>query len=1016
MGDSGVKERVDSVRQSAQTDAAAPDPHGVCHGLREPRADRFPLNRGVSVRPRGVCGHVANKRGVNGNEPQQKGGSAMGRNRCERVLSLLVAVCLVSASPALAQTQTGNISGTVADPQGAALPGVIVTVFGVSVMGTKTATTGTAGSFRFPSLLPAEDYRVQFALAGFATVNRENIRVSVGQTTTLLVTMAPATVKAEMTVVGNTPMVDSTSAASSSHFDPKLFDNLPNRRDFADVLVYTPGIVAEADNTMFASVRGGSVLANETAIDGVANTDPVFHTSRQPLINESVAEIQVITGGLPAEVGNVGGAYINVVTKSGGNEFSGQLGAYFNSESWQGNNLNDELKDQGVTETPTITSSNDYSFNLGGPIARDKLWFNVGYWMNDQTTSVNGFPPGYVNDNDTYFGKLTWQPSPSHNLFAMYNYTDQRVPYWHAGPLVAVEGNWNATVIHQLGKAQWTAVFSPNVFSEIAVARSRITDHQRPQTGAWAPYLELTSGYTWGSAWFYQDDVQSRDQAKASLSFFKDDWAGSHAFKLGVEYEDSGFEIREYTLQPIWLHLLWAGYPILVWVANDPIESLTKVSGLNGYVQDTWMVTSGITLNLGLRMNNWEAIYPAQSHDEFSYGANVYFPALQTPRKTVVDWQTFDPRLAATFALDDQGKSQLRFSFSRYHEQMAITYLMQGNPNFRSLQLHTWTDTNGNLYGDADELGPAISYAGGNENVDPDLKQPYADEIMIGFEKELFSNFALTVNATWREEKDLIEDVDGSIDDPSAWSPMEVPDPGPDQLFGTADDKTLTVYNRVTSNPVALTITNPKGLERKYKGVELIANKRLSNNWQGFGSIVWGRATGNLRTSWGSGGEALGWSTSLVDKNSFINRGGATSLDREWQFKVGGTYFAPLGFSFGGFYQYATGLPLYRTYTVAVTQGTTTVFADDWDTWRGDHFSRLDLRAEKAFTFGSHMSLGLILDVFNVFNENSATSKNGFTGSYNPADQSFVAGQGEFQRAMAVQPPRLFRLGVRFTF
>ncbi len=946
---------------------------------------------------------------------QQREGDPMRELRSWRFGLLLITICLVGASPVLAQTQKGTIEGTVTDPNGEALPRATVTLSGSSVMGTKTAVTSANGSFRFPVLPPGDGYRVELVLGGFSTVTREGLRVSLGQTTNLAIAMELAAVQDEIVVSGETPMVDTTSPTVSTHFGTDMLENIPRGRAWEDVLMQTPGIVAEGDNSMFASSRGGSVLANETAFDGVSNTDPVFHTSRQTLINETVQEIQVVTGALPAEVGNVGGAYVNAVTKSGGNEFHGEVAAYFNNESWQSDNLNDDLIDQGVETTPTIVDYKDYAFNLGGPIVRDKLWFNVAYWKFDQTTTVNGFPPGFVNNNDTYFGKITWQPSASHSIFAMYNQTDQHVPWWQAGPFTAPEGNWDGTVNHELAKVQWNAVLSDSAFLETAVASSTTTDHQRPHDGATWPYLELTSGYTWGSAWFYQDDVQARDQAKVALSLFKDDWAGSHSFKFGIEYQDNSFEIDEYQLQPVFLHLMLAGDPFLVWMSNNPNGSETKTEVWNAFAQDTWRLNNSVTLNLGLRVNKSRAIYPAQSHAEVTYGPNVFFPAGSFEKSTPVDWTTFDPRLGAVIALDDQGKSVLRLGLARYHHQMAITYLMRGNPNFRTTSLHGWADTNGDSYADPDELFPAILFDGGNTVIDPDLDQPYTDEITIGYVRELFTDFSLTVSGTWRKDGNLIEEVDSSIDDPDSWAPMDVADPGPDQIFGTSDDQTLTVFNRISPDPIQLLITNPERLEREYKGIDVVATKRLSNNWQALASIVWSDATGNLGTDWG-GFEASGWSSSFFDPNSWVNRGGPTNLDREWQFKVSGTYFAPLGFSFSGFYQYNTGIPLYRTYTVSVYQGTTTVVADPWDTWRLDKFSRLDLRAEKAFKFGQGMKFDLILDVFNVFNENSATARNGFTGAYDPFTGSFVAGQGEFERAMAGQAPRLIRLGARFRF
>jgi hypothetical protein len=244
--------------------------------------------------------------------------------------------------------------------------------------------------------------------------------------------------------------------------------------------------------------------------------------------------------------------------------------------------------------------------------------------------------------------------------------------------------------------------------------------------------------------------------------------------------------------------------------------------------------------------------------------------------------------------------------------------------------------------------------------------------------------------------------------------PVEVPDPGPDSEMGTADDRILTVYNQVSDFITVGQLTNPGPAEREYRGVELIATKRFTNKWQTLASITWQQAEGTVGNDTASASALAG---GFDNPNGMINRQGPLSLDREWQLKLVGSYLAPLGFSFSGFYQYLAGTPLYRGYSVVLAQGNTSVVADPKASHSNDDFSRLDLRAEKTFSFGSRpLELDLVLDVFNVFNENAVVWRESDTGTFSPANGSYVPVPGGFARPLGVQQPRTMRLGARLRF
>ena len=935
----------------------------------------------------------------------------------QRVLPIFV-VLLVAALPALGQTQTGTINGSVRGPDGDALPGVTVTLTGSSAMRERVALTNPSGDFRFPSLLPGSGYRVAFGLDNFAGVVREGIRVSVGETTTLQIDMDLAEVAAEIVVTGETPMVDVTTATSSTHYGVELLENVPNRRDWSDAVLQTPGMVADTsgggrDSGQTFSSRGGSVVNNEIAYDGVANTNPVYHVGAQGLITETVAEVQIVNGALPAELGNVAGGYINVVTKSGGNEFQGEGAIYYQDEELQGDNLDQSNRDDGLDTAPAITKYDDFSFNLGGPVARDKAWFNVAYWLYNTAAAVSGFPFDNGSDGDYYFGKFTWQPTENNSLFALYNRSEVFTPYFGADEFQTPEATWQTPNTQELAKVHWTSVLSDSAFLDFDLATSQAHLPLDPQAGAGAAYTDIGTGIGSGGAVTYQDNNTERNQAKAAFSLFRDAQGGSHDFKFGVEWEESTFDWRTYLLSDVYLHQTFSGFPLLAIMSNLPVDALYQMDGLHAYAQDDWSVTDRVTLNLGVRLNTWDGVYPAQSGAGKMYGPNVNFPPVAIDDRTDISWSSFEPRLGINVALDDRGASALRFGLARYHHQLNISYFVLGNPNSLSISVHPWFDLDADLFADPFEIfAPVAVIAGGGSSVDPDLKQPYTDEITIGYERELFNDFSLTVNATYREDNDLIEDISNTPDE--LYLPTDVTDPGADQEFGTTDDKTLTLFNRLDPSPVTKTITNPEGLERDYRGVELIATKRLSNDWQMLASVVWQQAEGTISNNFAS---STGWTFGFDDPNGRINFDGPLGLSREWQFKALGTYMLPLGFSVSGYYQHLSGAPLYRTYTVFLFQGFSTVVADPKDTHQGDEFSRFDLRVAREFNLGREdLNLTLALDAFNLFNENSLTQQNSSTGSFNPFTGAFTTAGGDFGRALEIQAPRVLRLGLRLRF
>ena len=235
----------------------------------------------------------------------------------------LLAVALLVASAGIAQT-TGRIQGTVIDSNGAALPGVTLTANASVLPGHVSAVSDSDGGFRLLSLPPGV-YTVTAGLEGFNTVESRDIKVGIDRTVTLELTMTAA-FAGEVTVVGDAPVVDTSSATSGVSMSAETFDRIPMTRDFYAVAQLATGAAADATGT---TVYGSTGAENSYVIEGLNTTGAERGEEGKILNFDFIQEVEIKTGGLPAEYGRMTGGLINAITKSGGNEFAGDIFGFF---------------------------------------------------------------------------------------------------------------------------------------------------------------------------------------------------------------------------------------------------------------------------------------------------------------------------------------------------------------------------------------------------------------------------------------------------------------------------------------------------------------------------------------------------------------------------------------------------------------------------------------------------------------------------------------------------------------
>ncbi|NLH77888.1 MAG: carboxypeptidase regulatory-like domain-containing protein, partial [Acidobacteria bacterium] len=355
-----------------------------------------------------------------------------------RTVAFIAILLLLLAPVAFSQSrETGAIRGVVTDDQNAPLPGVAVTLTGGSLMGTRSIVSDANGEFRFPALPPGE-YQLKAELQGFGPVLREKIRVNTTSTLTMDIQLKPSTVTEEITVVAQTPTVDVKSTETASvTLSSEILRNIPYNQFTADIVNLAPGVT---DNVAYGASQNTGIAYS---MDGVNVADPEAGSAWVFSDHNVIEEAKVMGIGLPAEYGNFTGVIFNLVTKSGGNQFSGHFEFNFqgyraDSKFWQATNNQDYLDD-----FPSLTSPSaklmDINAHVGGPIVKDKLWFYGGGQFYRTQNRPTGFPEDVDYKQPRMFIKLTSQLTPTLNMSAMFQRTKYQGTNRGAGSTVSPE-------------------------------------------------------------------------------------------------------------------------------------------------------------------------------------------------------------------------------------------------------------------------------------------------------------------------------------------------------------------------------------------------------------------------------------------------------------------------------------------------------------------------------------------------------------------------------------------------
>ena len=992
------------------------------------------------------------------------------------ILRTLAAIALVLAfglTPAAAQTGQifGELVGKVTDAQGGVLPGVTVTLSGPAVMGTPTATTSTSGTYRFPAV-NSGTYTLKFELAGFAPLVREGIVVPVRQTITVDADMKLASLQETVTVSGASPTVDVENTKVGARLDHEILQAVPTSRTIFGSTTVLPGM------TMARQDPGGLNAATSTGMVahgaqnynlnyyGVTADTPSGYGSMYYMDFGSAEEISVDTAAMGAEIGGLGGANINIVPKSGGNALKGD--AIWNVtgkgywDHFTGSNITDDLRAQGIND-PTLRKLNDFNANAGGPFIKDRLWWFASF-RNYRTIEAT---PGYTivnGDNLTnpflsnlrnYTASGKYQVNKNNQLSAFWTYNKKFQPHRGAGVAQPLPQNTlNQQSPKNLFNGNWTSVMGQNTFIEVSSSYFHMhwpSDwseefYALPAAQQHSSTFDIDTGiYIDGpepTGQHFRDSY--RQQQNIGLTRYIDGWLGaSHQLKSGFEnwygWGSESFNIfndtrLRYNGATNCTQTVRTGcVPNEVWGWATPLTQKQNMRNFAAFIQDRASY-SRVTVNLGLRWSFYDGKVPAQTG-----GGGRWFPVTNYPEiNPGYNWNTLAPRTGVVVKLTEDGKNVAKASYSRYYDVMYMDEFASVNPNIISTNTdsipvkYAWKgDLNGNGIVDDNELGAqTFRFIPKSNTIDPKLRDPKNDEIMLAFQRELASNWSLNVDwiQRWFKDQTIDQDCFGlpcNTVASTAYAPTRiVTDFGPDNLRGTADDRQLTFFDvrpeflgkdtffhTNCGNNVSVSCT------QRYRAFEISAVKRMANRWQMQTSYVWSRLNGDILLDY----------TNPNNLTPFVGQGATTtggsgntnSPDQTHAFKVLGSYQAPFAITVGANYQALTGLPRDRNLSVPFSQGTANIRVEPRGTYRADTLSLLSLRADKSFRINGPRRASVIVELHNVLN--SSAGQNSFgTVTRNFANQAaFDAARvttSYFGRVQEIVAPRVLKLGFKFDF
>jgi carboxypeptidase family protein len=945
-----------------------------------------------------------------------------------RQLGIIVIVLITSlaafANLAAGQAQvSGSIVGRVTDESGAVLPGVTVTAKSPALQVPEVAgVTTVQGDYRLTPL-PIGTFEVVFTLTGFQTVRRESIRLTAGFVARVDVVLKVGAIEESITVAAS-PTVDVQSTGAVTVLTKETLEVVPSSRaGLISLMNQSPAVRSQMDiggsqSNLLPAMRVYGIGTQATSwlvLDGVVATDAGQTGGGGSYFDyASFEEARMQTIANDVEVPNRG-VNVNLIVKSGGNEFHGTMSWEQTNDHFQGSNLDDTLKAQGVNGPNNLVRRFYGGGDVGGRIVRNKLWFYTGMRgrMNRENPlgvfAADGTPG--ITDQTQFMmtQKVSYQATKSQR-FVFFDYYQRLIK---DDPMTSNQGyetKQNNFQPQHTTKIEWQAVMGNSLVLSAQVARWRVHVTQNiAETGQPEMvdvFTTFTSGLNNGAGNIV--DHYRPWASKASLGWYRPDlFAGSHDFKAGYDNVKTtsgrGWLSRppsnggDYALQ------FNNGAPFQFVTYNAPNTPLTTVHSTAVYGADKWSVGRKLTLNLGVRWSRDDGYVPPQCRPD-----GTFFPGSCNEHIQGATQHSWSPRLYATYDVGGDGKTAIKGGWGRFADWRNGNHVLPLNPNVALQRVYRWRDLNGDRDYDTGEVnldtsGSDFIQEVGRGNVtiantvsNPEQPQTREDQFSVSLERELRANFNVRATGLYSRRFDVIRTKNILRPTETYNIANTKPDPGPDGRVGTADDPgtTITWYEypealRPRTFQLNTLVGDPTATEH-FSTIEFAGTKRLSKGWQLLASYSTTKSDVPVPAE------------SNMNPNTDINTANETW---EWLFRASSAYVLPYNIMLSANYEHRSGDAQART--VLLTGGNTipsiTVNAEPIGSLRLPNINNIDVRVSKRFNLGGGRRIDGQINLFNVMNVNTTTAR-------------IIASGATFLKPTAILPARIVDFNVAFIF
>jgi hypothetical protein len=737
----------------------------------------------------------------------------------------------VTLAAGLAHSQgatTGSLSGTVSDPNGDPMPGVTITAT-LTTTGTRYATvTDASGVFRMSNVKVGSPYEMVASLSGFKTQTVNDVSVRLGEDTNLEIGLQLEAATGEIVVVSeSSPLISPTKMGVGSSVSEGSLVALPSLdRSVYDMArtnpVFSVTSESESDPNVL-SVSGRNPRYNNISIDGAVNNDvfgladsgtPGGQTGTNPIQLDAVQELQLVTSTFDVRQGGFTGGSVNIITKSGTNAFHGSVFGYTASDSWVGSGP-DYFPEFGDYE------DTEYGFSLGGPIAKDKLFFFVNFgkteydaptgwsldgvtgscWQNCDFTdeaaelaqyvmNTYGYDPGGLGEqtrsrpSDNIFLRFDWNPSQGNNFLLRYNYVD-------ATNLVNRPGSWTYEWDSEAYDfknetsslvGQWNAVFGDSMFNELRVTYQTIRDRRNPP-GEPFPWVEIENPFGTGGEWeFGSEPFSTYNSLDTDIIELTNDFTfykGNHEIVIGTHNEfysftnlfiQNGFGSYQFS----GIDNFYAGiareydhtFP------NDPDNPADSfdTAQVSLYAGDTWRVKPNFTLIYGLRVD--VPLFP--DTPEYNPRAEDVF-GVRTD--TVPDGNyLWSPRIGFNWDISGDGTKQLRGGAGLFTGRSPYVWI--SNNYGRTGTRQTTIEARGEIPFNPDPFDQPTDIGGASSEelnaVDPDFNFPQTWRLNLAYDQRLpWWQMVATAEVMWAKSTNEINYLNLNIEQTGETLPFD---------------------------------------------------------------------------------------------------------------------------------------------------------------------------------------------------------------------------------------------------